>query len=56
MISDAELYRLAIVLGCSAMVLLVLHSFLEANAEDLETDIVKEKKVAKVAAAPAKAK
>ncbi|CCC07474.1 hypothetical protein SMACR_02478 [Sordaria macrospora] len=56
MISDAELYRLAIVLGCSAMILIVLHSFLEANAGDLETDIGKEKKVAKVAAVPAKAK
>ncbi|KAK3345170.1 Oligosaccaryltransferase-domain-containing protein [Neurospora tetraspora] len=56
MISDAELYRLAIVLGCSAMVLIVLHHFLETNAEDLETDVVKEKKAAKVAAAPAKAK
>ncbi|KAL0470692.1 Oligosaccaryltransferase domain-containing protein [Neurospora intermedia] len=56
MISDAELYRLAIVLGCAAMVLIVLHHFLETNAEDLETDVVQEKKATKVAAAPTKAK
>ncbi|EGO56589.1 hypothetical protein NEUTE1DRAFT_123086 [Neurospora tetrasperma FGSC 2508] len=56
MISDAELYRLAIVLGCAAMVLIVLHHFLETNAEDLETDVVQEKKATKVAPAPTKAK
>lgn len=56
MISDGELYRLAIVLGCSAMILIVLHSFLEANAEDLETDVIKEKKAAKATAVPVKAK
>ncbi|KHE79397.1 hypothetical protein GE21DRAFT_1292265 [Neurospora crassa] len=56
MISDAELYRLAIVLGCAAMVLIVLHHFLETNAEDLETDVVQEKKATKVASAPTKAK
>ena len=56
MITDAELYRIAIVLGCAAMILIVLHHFLEANDESLEADTVKEKRAAKVAAAPTKAK
>ncbi|KAK3397306.1 Oligosaccaryltransferase-domain-containing protein [Sordaria brevicollis] len=57
MITDGELYRIAIVLGCAAMVLIVLHHFLETNAEDLaESDALHDKKSAKVAAAPSKAK
>ena len=33
MISDDDLYRLAIFLGSSAMILIVLYHFLEVNAE-----------------------
>jgi oligosaccharyl transferase complex subunit OST4 len=37
MISDADLYRLAIFLGSAAMLLIVLYHFLEVNAvEELE--------------------
>jgi hypothetical protein len=36
MISDAELYRLAIFLGSSAMVLIILYSFFDVNAKDSE--------------------
>ncbi len=34
MITDAELYRLAIFLGSSAMVLIILYSFFEVNAKE----------------------
>ncbi|KAG7006517.1 hypothetical protein G7Y79_00014g036920 [Physcia stellaris] len=34
MISDDDLYRLAIFLGCLAMLLIVLYHFLEVNAQD----------------------
>lgn len=34
MISDDDLYRLAIVLGAVAMVLIVLYHFLEVNSSD----------------------
>lgn len=34
MISDDDLYRLAIFLGCLAMLLIVLYHFLEVNAID----------------------
>ncbi|KAH7134712.1 Oligosaccaryltransferase-domain-containing protein [Dactylonectria estremocensis] len=34
MISDADLYRLAIFLGSSSMVLIVLYHFLEVNSSD----------------------
>lgn len=34
MISDDELYRLAIFLGSAAMVLIILYHFLEVNAVD----------------------
>jgi len=40
MISDDELYRLAIFLGSAAMLLIILYHFLEINAvEEPETDI-----------------
>jgi hypothetical protein len=34
MISDSQLYTLAIFLGSSAMILIVLYHFLEVNSED----------------------
>ncbi|KAK5660922.1 hypothetical protein OQA88_12295 [Cercophora sp. LCS_1] len=43
MISDDELYRLAIFLGSAAMVLIVVYHFFEVNAQQSEQDAVKEK-------------
>ena len=43
MISDSELYRLAIFLGSAAMVLIILYSFFEVNAKDNEREGVEEK-------------
>lgn len=37
MITDDELYRLAIFLGSAAMLLVVLYHFLEVNARNKET-------------------
>ncbi|ETN41797.1 uncharacterized protein HMPREF1541_03734, partial [Cyphellophora europaea CBS 101466] len=34
MITDAQLYSLALFLGCAAMLLIVLYHFLEVNAVD----------------------
>jgi oligosaccharyl transferase complex subunit OST4 len=34
MISDDDLYRLAIFLGCAAMVLIVLYHYFEVNADE----------------------
>lgn len=50
MISDDDLYRLAIFLGSASMLLIVLYHFLEINAVDepVENDI-KDKKVPVVA-------
>jgi oligosaccharyl transferase complex subunit OST4 len=50
MITDAQLYSLAIFLGSAAMLLIVLYHFLEVNSED---HAAKEKP--KVAANKAKA-
>jgi dolichyl-diphosphooligosaccharide---protein glycosyltransferase subunit 4 len=38
MISDDELYRLAIFLGSAAMLLIILYHFLEINAVEDPTD------------------
>lgn len=38
MISDNDLYRLAIFLGSCSMMMVVLYHFLEVNAQDDETD------------------
>lgn len=38
MISDADLYRLAIFLGSCSMMMVVLYHFLEVNAQDDEPD------------------
>jgi hypothetical protein len=43
MITDAELYRLAIFLGSAAMVLIILYHFFEVNAEQDERESAKEK-------------
>ncbi|KAJ5227588.1 uncharacterized protein N7469_007594 [Penicillium citrinum] len=37
MISDGDLYRLAIFLGSCAMMMIVLYHFLDVNASDEET-------------------
>ncbi|EXJ55393.1 hypothetical protein A1O7_08320 [Cladophialophora yegresii CBS 114405] len=37
MISDSQLYSLAIFLGSAAMLLIVLYHFLEVNAQDDES-------------------
>ncbi len=50
MITDAELYRLAIFLGSAAMVLIILYSFFEANSQEDEDEVAKEKATAKLAA------
>lgn len=39
MISDDELYRLAIFLGSAAMLLIILYHFLEINAVDEPADV-----------------
>jgi oligosaccharyl transferase complex subunit OST4 len=46
MISDDDLYTLAIVLGSAAVILIVLYHYLEANiqAEVLSKQVLKEKK------------
>ena len=38
MISDNDLYRLALFLGTCAMLMIVLYHFLEVNAHDDDTD------------------
>lgn len=46
MITDAQLYSLALFLGSAAMLLIVLYHFLEVNAtndEDLTQDLKSEK-------------
>lgn len=43
MISDDDLYTLAIFLGCLAMLLIVLYHFLEVNAIDDESTLSEEK-------------
>jgi hypothetical protein len=47
MITDSELYRLAIFLGSAAMVLIILYHFFEVNADEDEREVVKEKATAK---------
>ncbi|KAH8907062.1 hypothetical protein BR93DRAFT_927919 [Coniochaeta sp. PMI_546] len=49
MISDDDLYRLAIFLGSAAMILIVLYHFLEVNTKDDDNVVVaiKEKVPAK---------
>ncbi|EXJ94304.1 hypothetical protein A1O1_02698 [Capronia coronata CBS 617.96] len=41
MITDNQLYSLAIFLGAAAMLLIVLYHFLEVNAQD-DTDLARE--------------
>ena len=47
MITDDELYRLAIILGSAAMVLIVIYHYLEVNATDNQNDEVKGKRAIK---------
>jgi len=43
MITDGELYRLAIFLGSAAMILIILYHFFEINANEDEGKAVQEK-------------
>ncbi|KAK4190026.1 Dolichyl-diphosphooligosaccharide--protein glycosyltransferase subunit 4 [Podospora australis] len=43
MITDSQLYSLAILLGSAAMVLIVVYHFLEVNADDNKDAPLKEK-------------
>jgi len=43
MISDDDLYRIAIFLGSAAMVLIVLYHFFEVNADESQRQVIKEK-------------
>ncbi|KAL2180125.1 Oligosaccaryltransferase-domain-containing protein [Thermothelomyces heterothallicus CBS 202.75] len=43
MITDTELYRLAIVLGSAAMVLIILYHFFEVNSGEEQSEALKEK-------------
>jgi len=42
MISDDDLYRIAIFLGCTSMILIVLYHFLDVNAKTDEKSAVEE--------------
>ncbi|KAJ5611326.1 Oligosaccaryltransferase [Penicillium lagena] len=53
MISDDELYRLAIFLGSCAMMMIVLYHFLDVNASDEEVDSAKTGESATVASSAA---
>jgi hypothetical protein len=53
MISDAQLYSLAVFLGSAAVLLIVLYHFLEINAKDAGNDLSKQRKAD---ALPAKAR
>lgn len=44
MISDAQLYSLAVFLGSAAVLLIVLYHFLEVNAKDTDTVLSKQRK------------
>jgi hypothetical protein len=49
MITDTELYRLAIVLGSAAAVLIILYHFLQVNADVDERETLNEKAPRKAA-------
>ena len=53
MISDAQLYSLAVFLGSAAVLLIVLYHFLEINAKDAGKDLSQQRKAD---ALPAKAR
>ena len=53
MISDAQLYSLAVFLGSAAVLLIVLYNFLEINAKDAGEDLSAQRKAD---ALPAKAR
>lgn len=52
MITDTQLYTLAIFLGSAAMLMIVLYHFLEVNAKDGEP-LSKDRKADAIPAAPA---
>jgi hypothetical protein len=56
MITDSQLYSLALILGCAAMLMIVLYHFLEVNAvpDDQANDAVAEKVAAQQQAAAEK--
>lgn len=51
MISDDDLYRLAIFLGSCAMMMIVLYHFLDVNASEESADSVSDKSSASPASA-----
>lgn len=53
MITDAQLYSLALFLGCAAMLMIVLYHFLEVNAVDDDNDAIVDEKSGAAAALPA---
>ncbi|KAK4142970.1 Dolichyl-diphosphooligosaccharide--protein glycosyltransferase subunit 4 [Dichotomopilus funicola] len=56
MISDNELYRLAIVLGSAAAALIILHAFFDVNSGEKESQELKGKTTTQATPAVAKAK
>lgn len=50
MITDSQLYSLAIFLGSAAMLLIVLYHFLEVNSEDHKTEETQRSATGKVKA------
>lgn len=56
MITDAQLYSLAIFLGSAAMLMIVLYHFLEINAQPDEADAKPVSAERKLDALPAKAR
>lgn len=56
MITDSELYSLAIIFGSAAMLLIILYHYLEVNAkDDSESPLSKERKADTTTGAKAKA-
>lgn len=54
MITDAQLYSLAVFLGSAAVLLIVLYHFLEVNAKDTDNSVLSPQR--KADAVPAKAR
>lgn len=55
MISDSELYQIAIILGSAAMVLIVVYHFVEVNSLESEQPDVKKSAGSRTVAQPTKA-
>jgi len=46
MITDSQLYSLALFLGATSMLLIVIHHFLQVNAQEEEEPLAQDQKVA----------